>query len=294
MPVGEDGQAGRRDRLGAGRSRRRPAAHPRRPRRRRARARRSHRRPAALRHPRVQDGEAPPRSAPRPDGGRGHRVPHQRRRRRHRRHRGAAARRTTRSCSRAGRPRGATCRSPVASWPASTRRWSTCRGANRVQEGDIERVADRRRRQARRDHRRRRHRRRLSRHRASSGRGVGHAARDHAAPARRPGRREPVAAVEPDPAHVRRRTRRVASASTASTPSASSTTATGSVRALLLHEVEMVDGRFTKIEGTERELPADFVLPGDGLRRAGEGLVARPARGRRSTSAATSLATTRS
>jgi glutamate synthase (NADPH/NADH) small chain len=34
----------------------------------------------------------------------------------------------------------------------------------------------------------------------------------------------------------------------------------GNVRALLLHEVEMVEGRFTKIEGTEREIPADLVL----------------------------------
>ena len=34
----------------------------------------------------------------------------------------------------------------------------------------------------------------------------------------------------------------------------------GNVKALLLHEVEMVDGRFTKIEGTDRELPADFVF----------------------------------
>jgi glutamate synthase (NADPH) small chain len=34
----------------------------------------------------------------------------------------------------------------------------------------------------------------------------------------------------------------------------------GRVRALLLHEVEMVDGRFQKVEGTERELPADLVL----------------------------------
>jgi glutamate synthase (NADPH) small chain len=36
--------------------------------------------------------------------------------------------------------------------------------------------------------------------------------------------------------------------------------ARGRVRALLLHEVEMVDGRFQKVEGTERELPADLVL----------------------------------
>jgi glutamate synthase (NADPH/NADH) small chain len=34
----------------------------------------------------------------------------------------------------------------------------------------------------------------------------------------------------------------------------------GNVRALSIHEVEMVDGRFTKVEGTDREIPADFVL----------------------------------
>jgi glutamate synthase (NADPH) small chain len=34
----------------------------------------------------------------------------------------------------------------------------------------------------------------------------------------------------------------------------------GRVRGLVLHEVEMVDGRFQKVEGTERELPADFVF----------------------------------
>jgi glutamate synthase (NADPH/NADH) small chain len=34
----------------------------------------------------------------------------------------------------------------------------------------------------------------------------------------------------------------------------------GNVCALLLHEVEMVDGKFTKIEGTEREIPAELVL----------------------------------
>ena len=55
--------------------------------------------------------------------------------------------------------------------------------------GRPRRVADHRRRQARHHHRRRRHRRRLPRHVAPPGRGVGHAARDHAPPARRPGRR---------------------------------------------------------------------------------------------------------
>src|SRR3712207_3633203 len=34
----------------------------------------------------------------------------------------------------------------------------------------------------------------------------------------------------------------------------------GNVRALLIHDVERVDGRFQKIEGTERELPADLVF----------------------------------
>jgi glutamate synthase (NADPH/NADH) small chain len=29
---------------------------------------------------------------------------------------------------------------------------------------------------------------------------------------------------------------------------------------LLLHEVEMVDGKFQKVEGSDRELPADFVF----------------------------------
>ena len=34
----------------------------------------------------------------------------------------------------------------------------------------------------------------------------------------------------------------------------------GNVKALLIHEVELVEGRFQKIEGTDRELPADLVL----------------------------------
>jgi glutamate synthase (NADPH/NADH) small chain len=34
----------------------------------------------------------------------------------------------------------------------------------------------------------------------------------------------------------------------------------GNVRALLLHEVRFEDGRFVKVEGTDRELPADLVL----------------------------------
>ncbi|MFZ9630290.1 MAG: glutamate synthase subunit beta, partial [Ilumatobacteraceae bacterium] len=34
----------------------------------------------------------------------------------------------------------------------------------------------------------------------------------------------------------------------------------GNVRAVLVHEVQMVNGRFEKVEGTERELPADAVF----------------------------------
>jgi glutamate synthase (NADPH/NADH) small chain len=35
---------------------------------------------------------------------------------------------------------------------------------------------------------------------------------------------------------------------------------TGKVKALRLHEVELVDGRFTKVEGSEHEIAADIVL----------------------------------
>ncbi|MFK8022801.1 MAG: glutamate synthase subunit beta [Ilumatobacter sp.] len=34
----------------------------------------------------------------------------------------------------------------------------------------------------------------------------------------------------------------------------------GNVKALRIHEVQMVDGRFEKVEGTDQELPADFVF----------------------------------
>jgi len=48
----------------------------------------------------------------------------------------------------------------------------------------------------------------------------------------------------------------------------------GNVRALLVHDVDMVDGRFQKVEGTERELPADLVLLAMGFTGAQrEGLV---------------------
>jgi glutamate synthase (NADPH) small chain len=48
----------------------------------------------------------------------------------------------------------------------------------------------------------------------------------------------------------------------------------GTVRALLIHDVERVDGRFQKVEGTERELPADLVFLAMGFTGAQrEGLV---------------------
>ncbi|KQS64897.1 glutamate synthase subunit beta [Modestobacter sp. Leaf380] len=48
----------------------------------------------------------------------------------------------------------------------------------------------------------------------------------------------------------------------------------GHVRAIAVHDVEMVDGRFTKVEGTERELPADLVFLAMGFTGAQkEGLV---------------------
>jgi glutamate synthase (NADPH/NADH) small chain len=48
----------------------------------------------------------------------------------------------------------------------------------------------------------------------------------------------------------------------------------GHVRALLLHEVERVDGQFQKVEGTEQELPAELVLLAMGFTGAQrEGLI---------------------
>ena len=122
------GPHGRGDRLRPGRPGRRPAADPRRPHGRGLRARRQDRRAAALRHPRVQDGEEAPRPAPRADAPRGHRLPRRRRGGRRRPHRGRAARPVRRGRAGHGRHRRpATCRSPGASSAASTRRWSSCR-----------------------------------------------------------------------------------------------------------------------------------------------------------------------
>ena len=72
-------QDGGRGRLGPRRAGVRPAARARRPRGDAVRARRPDRRPAALRHPRLQDGEVAHRPAHGADGGRGRDLPHRRR-----------------------------------------------------------------------------------------------------------------------------------------------------------------------------------------------------------------------
>ena len=83
-----------------------------RPHRHGVRARRSHRRPAALRHPRVQDGEGVLDRRLAPDGGRGHRLQAGLRRRRVAGRGDAARRRSTRWCSPAASRSAATCRFP--------------------------------------------------------------------------------------------------------------------------------------------------------------------------------------
>ena len=73
--VGQDRQEGRGGRLGTRRHGLRAAARARRPRRASLREERQGRRPAALRHPRLQDGEAPRRPARRADGSRRRDLP---------------------------------------------------------------------------------------------------------------------------------------------------------------------------------------------------------------------------
>ncbi len=254
-----DRQEGGGGRLRPGRPGRRPAAHPRRPHRGGVRAGRPHRRPAALRHPRVQDGEAPPRPAPRADGGRGHRVPH-------RRQRGSGTSPAISS--------SADFDAVVLAGGATTARDLPIPGrelggihqameylphANRVQEGDLERspieVAGKNvviigggdtgadclgtaHRQG-----------------AASIRAV----RDHAPPAR-PG---PITTPWPTWPLVYRTAsaheeggERVFSVNT----ECFLDDGNGRVKALLAHEVEMVDGRFEKVEGTDFEIEADFVF----------------------------------
>ena len=202
------------------------------------------------------------------------------------------SRRTTRSCWPAVRPRGATCRCPAASWPASTRRWSTCRWPTRCSratsaESPID-VA--------------------GKHVVIIGGGdtgadcLGTAHRQGAAsvtqleimpqPPDTRGAQQPVAAVRDGlQGHVGARGgwRAPVQREHRALPRRRQRPGAGAAAST---RCEMVDGRFQKIEGTDRELPADFVFLAMGFVGPGEGLVARPARRRRSTSAATSPATT--
>ena len=130
LPPGAVRAFGRRGRIRARRAGRGAAADPGRARGDRLRARRRARRPAALRHPRVQDGKAPPGPAARADGGRGHRVSQCGVGSRARRPQLARVRRGGAGAAARGCP--ATCRCPAATWRASTRRWSTCRPPNRL------------------------------------------------------------------------------------------------------------------------------------------------------------------
>ena len=182
-PDGSNGQAVGRDRLGSGRFGCGTTADASRTRGDRAGARRSHRRPAAVRHPRVQDGEAPPRPSPGTDGGRGHRVPYQRNRGRKRRHRGAVGlvRRRRAGRRRNGGPRPSSSWAPAAGHPSGH---GVPTAGQPSAAGRPAAVAHRCARQARRDHRWGRHGGRLLGHRAPPGRRQHHATRDHAAPAR--------------------------------------------------------------------------------------------------------------
>ena len=98
---------------------------------------------------------------------------------------------------------------------------------------------------------------------------------------------QPVADVADDHAHELRRTKRAASACSPSTPSASSATTTATCAPCVAHEVEMVDGKFVKVEGSDFELPAERVLSGDGLPRPRARRAARRVSASSSTSART-------
>ena len=253
------GQDGRGDRLRAGRARRGPAADPGRAHRRGLRAGRQDRRAAALRHPRVQDGEEAPRPAPRPDAARGHGLPGRRRRRR-RRSTGDQLRErydaVVLAIGSTVAPRPARC--PAASSAASTRRWSTSRsptGSSLGERRSTDQItADR---QGRRDHRRRRHRRRLPRH-------VDPAGRRARSPSSRSWPQPPEDRPTGQPWPTYPMTFRVSSAHEEGGDRVYAVSTQeflgdddGRVRALRLVEV---DATFQPVAGTEREIPAQLVL----------------------------------
>ncbi len=197
----------------------------------RLRAGREARRAAALRHPRVQDGEGGPRPPAGPAGGRGRdlrvldlggrRAPTGRRTRRRcdragrgarprdgvrpRRHGAAGGRGAGRLRRRRAGRRGHPAARPARARARARRRPLRPRVPEAVQPGPggrARRVADQRQGQARRHHRRRRHRGRLPRHGAPPGRRVGAPARDHGRAPERPAGRQPLAAVAAHPAHL--------------------------------------------------------------------------------------------
>ena len=191
-----------------------------------------------------------------------------------RRHRGAAARATTTpSSSRAGPPSAATCPPRAGSWPASTWPWSSCRYGNKQALGELDTPPI-----------------------DAAGKhvviiGGGDTGADCLGTSHRQGAAS-VAQLEimPEPPSSRGpknpwptypMVMRVSSAHEeggeriyAVNTERFVDDGQGNVKAILVHDVEMVDGRFTKVEGTERELPADLVLLAMGFTGAQkEGLV---------------------
>ena len=131
--------------------------------------------------------------------------------------------------------------------------------SNRVQEGDLQARADQRRGQGRRHHRRRRHRRRLPRHGDPAGRPLDHPARDHAAAAAGAPRHDAVADLAARLPH-QQRARGGRRAPVLGQHQALRRREQGRGRpGLELVDVEMVDGRFEPVEGSERVLPAQLV-----------------------------------
>ena len=279
-------QDGGRRRLRAGRAGRRPAADPGRPRCHRLRAGRPHRRAAALRHPRVQDGEAPHRPPAGPDGGRGHHVP----------------RRASTSASTSPREQlRADFDAVVLAGGATAARDLPIPGrqldgihqameylpwANKVQQGDP--VLD--------DdgqppitakgknghhHRRRRHRRRLPGHRAPPGRAPACTSSRSCR-----GRRRARADSTPWPTYPLMF--RVSSAHEEGGERVFSVNTEkfvghdGKVTGLRAHEVMMKDGKFEKVDGIRLRTRRRPGAAGDGLRRPGAaGPADRPGRGAR-------------
>ena len=257
----------------------------------RVRAGRPHRRPAALRHPRVQDGEAPPRPAPRPDGGRGHRVRGRRRTSASTSPPTSCAPTSTRSCSPAGPPRPATCPIPGRELGGIHQAMEYLPLANRVQQGDLPAPTI-----------------------TAEGKhvviiGGGDTGADCLGTAHRQGAasihqfeimpRPPDARADSTPWPTWPLMYRTSSAHEEGGERVFSVNTEcflgdddGNVRALRAHEVEMVDGRFEKVEGTRLRAAVRARAPGHGLRRPRAQPAARAARRRARPPAATWPATT--